>query len=208
MKKIHLLITTGPTHEPIDPVRIITNRSTGLMGYEIAKQALKRRYKVTLISGPTGLKPLPGVKSISVERAIDMKRAVLREFRKADCLIMAAAVSDFRLKRVYSQKIKKKKRLFLELTENPDILKSLPPKSGRVLVGFSLETGNLLRNARKKLIDKNLDLIIANIIDKRNMPFGKGLPHWILDVPGRLNRPNQPRAVTPYFANRCIAPLQ
>lgn len=178
-KKIRLLITAGPTYEPIDPVRVITNRSSGLLGYEIAKEAVRRKYKVTLISGPTALKPSPKARLISVERAADMKKAVLKEFRETDCLIMAAAVSDFRIKRTSAHKIKKERKPLLHLSENPDILKSLPDKSGRVLVGFALETENLLKNARKKLIDKNLDLIIANKIDRRNLPFGEGRKNFV-----------------------------
>ncbi len=178
-KKIRLLITAGPTYEPIDPVRIITNRSSGLLGYEIAKEAVRRKYKVTLISGPTALKPPPEARFISAERAADMKQAVLKEFRKTDCLIMAAAISDFRIKRIYARKIKKKERLLLHLLENTDILKSLPDKSDRVLIGFALETENLLKNARKKLIDKNLDLIIANKIDRKKLPFGEGRKNFV-----------------------------
>ena len=178
-KKISLLITAGPTYEPIDPVRGITNRSSGLLGYEIAKEAVRRKYKVTLISGPTALKPPPETRFILAERATDMKQAVLKEFRKTNCLIMAAAISDFRIKRTSSHKIKKKERLLLHLLENPDILKSLPNKSDRVLVGFALETENLLKNARKKLIDKNLDLIIANKVDRKNLPFGEGRKSFV-----------------------------
>jgi len=184
----NIVVTAGPTYEPIDPVRIISNRSTGLMGYEIAKAALKRRHKVVLISGPVNIQPPSKAKFIKVEEAKDMKNAVLKEFKKADCLIMAAAVSDFKAKKTRKKKIKKKKGKFtLELSENPDILKSLSKKSGKALVGFALETDCSLQNAQKKMVDKKLDLIIANKRDFNNDPFGEGKKDFALL---RKNGPN------------------
>lgn len=180
MRRINALITAGPTYEPIDPVRFITNRSKGTMGYAIAEEAVKRNYNVILISGPVNLKPPPKAKFICAETALDMKQMALKEFGKADCVIMAAAVSDFRVKKASHSKIKKKGKYVLTLVENPDILKSFPKDSKKVLVGFALETGHLLENAKEKLYSKNLDLLIANKIDKKNTPFGDGRKDVVL----------------------------
>lgn len=158
-----ILVAAGPTRERIDPVRFISNYSTGTFGYEIAKEARRHKLKVTLVSGPTALKAPRGVKFISVESSLEMRRAVLAEFKKCDCVIMSAAVADWRP--VYSarKKIKKSPKKTIELVENPDILAELgAKKKNRIAVGFALETENLERNALKKLKDKNLDLIVAN----------------------------------------------
>lgn len=158
-----ILVAAGPTRERIDPVRFISNYSTGTFGYAIAKEARQRGFFVTLVSGPTALKAPKGVKFISVESSLDMRRAVLSEFKKCDCVIMTAAVADWRP--VYSAKRKMKKipKKTIELVENPDILAELgAKKKNRIAVGFALETENLERNALKKLKDKNLDLIVAN----------------------------------------------
>ena len=177
MKKKHLIITAGPTYEPIDPVRGITNRSTGLLGYEIAKQALERHYKVTLITGPVQIAPPQGVKLIRVLEAREMKMAVMNHVRGADAIIMSAAVSDFRVLSSSKHKIKKQKKLVLKLVENPDILKAIKKAKLRK-IGFALESKNLISNARKKLNEKKLDVIVANKIDRKNMPFGFGRKNY------------------------------
>jgi phosphopantothenoylcysteine decarboxylase/phosphopantothenate--cysteine ligase len=168
-----LLVAAGPTREKIDPVRFISNYSTGTFGYAIAKEARRRGLKVTLVSGPTALKIPPGVKFIAVESSIEMRRALLAEFKKCDCVIMSAAVADWRP--IYSarRKIKKTTVRTIELVENPDILAELgAKKKGRIAVGFALETENLERNALKKLKDKNLDLIVANRLGSDSYIFG------------------------------------
>ena len=172
-----ILITAGPTIEPLDPVRYLSNYSTGRMGYEIAKAAKKRGYKVILVSGPTSIKPPKGIRFVPVRTAVEMKRAAFKFFKGADCVIMAAAVSDFRPARFCRKKIKKlsKKALSLRLKRNPDILSGLGRIKGRrLLVGYSLETDSPVKNAKKKLISKNLDLIVANPAGRGLDPFGPG----------------------------------
>jgi len=161
-----ILVAAGPTRERIDPVRFISNYSTGVFGYEIAREAKRRGLAVTLVSGPTALKAPEGIKFIGVESTLDMRRAVLTEFKKADCVVMTAAVADWRPIYQAKRKIKKTRRKTIELTENPDILAEIgAAKIGRIAVGFALETENLERNALKKLKDKNLDLIVANRLE-------------------------------------------
>lgn len=169
-----ILITAGPTREKIDPVRFISNYSTGRFGYEIAKEAKRRGYAVTLVSGPTALAKPKGVKFIRIESARDMMKALSKEFPGCGCLIMAAAVSDWRVKDAAKRKIKRGPgKKGLELIENPDILKALARRKGRrVVVGYALETEGLARNALKKLKAKNLDIIIANKLAAGSRIFG------------------------------------
>jgi len=175
LKIRRILVTAGPTREKIDPIRFISNYSTGTFGYEIAKEAKRRGARVTLVSGPTALKSPEGIKLIRVESAAQMRRALAKEFPQAGCLIMAAAVSDWRVRSERIRKIKRSGRKRLELVENPDILKEFGEKKGsRIVVGFALETENLERNALKKLINKNLDLVIANRTSKDQDVFGNG----------------------------------
>jgi phosphopantothenoylcysteine decarboxylase/phosphopantothenate--cysteine ligase len=158
-----ILIAAGPTRERIDPVRFISNYSTGTFGYAIAKEARRRKLTVTLVSGPTALKAPDGVKFISVESSLDMRRAVLKEFKKSDCVIMTAAVADWRPIYSAKKKIKKSPTKMIKLVENPDILAEISSKKkNRIVIGFALETENLEINALKKLKNKNLDLIVAN----------------------------------------------
>ena len=186
-----ILITAGPTIEPIDPVRYISNYSTGRMGYEIAIVAKKRNYNVVLINGPTSLDAPKGIKSISVKTALDMRRKVLKFFRRADYVVMAAAVSDFRPAAVSKNKIKKisKKAFSLKLIRNPDILSELGRVKGRrILVGYSLETDKPIKNAEEKLKSKNLDIIVVNKIGKRCNPFGPGIKDIaIIDRRGEIS---------------------
>lgn len=180
MKKIKVVITAGPTYEPIDPARGITNRSTGMMGYEIAKEAVKRKYDVTLITGPVSLMAPKAEKIIKVTTAIEMKKAVEREIKNADFLIMAAAVADFRVKKYTASKIKKSDKITLELIKNPDILKSAAKHKIKGKIGFALESGGLLKNAEKKLKEKGLDMIVANSVSETKNPFGGGLKDYTL----------------------------
>lgn len=172
--KLQILITAGPTREFIDPVRFISNSSTGFFGYQIASEAMRRGHKVTLISGPTHLAPPRGARFIPVTSALEMKREVERFFPKCDCLIMSAAVSDYRPVKIHSRKIKKaKSRITLKLERNPDILSmAAKDKGSRLIIGFALETDGLKENARRKLETKNLDCIIAASVNKKALPFG------------------------------------
>lgn len=176
-KKKTILITTGPTIEPIDPIRYLSNYSTGRMGFELARAAKARNYRVILISGPTSLTPPGGIRFISVKTALDMRREVIKFFKRADCVVMAAAVSDFRPAAFRKSKIKKisKGTFSLKLKRNPDILAELARRKGqRVVAGYSLETERPVENAKKKLKSKKLDIIAVNKTEKRFDPFGPG----------------------------------
>lgn len=181
-KRPSILITAGPTREKIDPVRFISNYSTGTFGYELAGEAVRRGARVTLLSGPTHLEAPQGVKLISVESAAEMRRAALSELKKADYVIMAAAVSDWRPKKASSRKIKRSSgKMTLELVENPDILSEIcAHKAGRVITGFALETENLEKNALKKLFGKNADIIVANSLNRRGRAFGDNRPDIVI----------------------------
>ena len=169
----HFLITAGPTIEAIDPMRYITNHSSGKMGYAISEEAAKRGAKVILVSGPTNLECPPNVERINVLSARDMYEAVHRYFEWADAVIKTAAVADYRPKEMSNHKIKKNgENLILELVPNPDILKSLGErKSHQVLVGFAAETQNVIEYAKDKIQKKNLDFIVANNIGKAGAGF-------------------------------------
>lgn len=168
-----ILITAGPTEEPLDPVRFITNLSSGKMGYALAIAAHRRGAEVTLISGPTNL-PLPSAeKIIKVRTAKEMHKAVMDNYKKVSIIIKAAAVADYCPKESATEKIKKdKKTLSLELKNNPDIIAEVGKnKGGRILVGFAMETQNLLTNALEKLKKKNMDLIVANNLREEGAGF-------------------------------------
>jgi phosphopantothenoylcysteine decarboxylase/phosphopantothenate--cysteine ligase len=159
-----LLVTAGPTEEPIDPVRFLSNRSSGKMGFAVARAARRRGAQVILVSGPSALPVPPGVKFIPVRTAAEMREAVLGSLPGVSMLVMAAAVSDYRPRGTSPEKIKKSRaELTLPLELNPDILHEAGQrKEKRLLIGFAAETESLLANARKKLAEKNLDLIVAN----------------------------------------------
>lgn len=175
-EKLHgkkILVTAGGTVEPIDPVRYIGNRSSGRMGYEIAEAARLQGADVILISAKSELPAPKNVKFIKIETAEEMRTAVLNEFDTVDAVIMSAAVSDYRVKNVAAQKIKKSaETLTLELVKNPDILKELGQlKKSQVLIGFAAETENLLEYAQKKLAEKNLEMIVANNVTEEGAGF-------------------------------------
>jgi phosphopantothenoylcysteine decarboxylase / phosphopantothenate---cysteine ligase len=168
-----VLVTAGPTCEDIDPVRFLTNRSSGKMGYAVAEVAARRGAKVTLVSGPTSLETPQGVERIEVRSAEEMKRAVQTRFSACTIAIFAAAVADYRPVEKSSQKIKRgKDTLTLRLQPNPDILASVARDKGdRLVVGFAAETEHVAENARKKLTQKNADLIVANDVSKDGAGF-------------------------------------
>lgn len=169
----HVVVTAGPTWEALDPVRILTNRSSGKMGYAMAEEASNRSAKVTLISGPTQILPPLNVELIKVESAEQMKNAVIEVFPGADYVVKAAAVSDFKPAEVLLSKKKKNgKSELLNLNPTQDILALLAEKrENQILIGFCAETENLEQNAIEKLKRKNLDLIIANQVGGANDPF-------------------------------------
>ena len=176
LKEKKILVTAGPTYEPIDPVRFIGNRSSGKMGFAIANAAAQRGANVTLISGPVALGTPKNVSRIDVETAEQMFDAVTKQAKKCDVIIMAAAVADYAPKKPASNKIKKNEStqgLTLELQPTSDILRSLgAKKNGTVLVGFALETENEVKNAKEKLRKKNLDLIVLNSTRDEGSAFG------------------------------------
>jgi phosphopantothenoylcysteine decarboxylase/phosphopantothenate--cysteine ligase len=170
------------------------------MGYAIANEACRRLHKVILISGPTNLKPPRVKKFIRIETTDDLLCALKKEIRKADCLIMCAAVGDFRPKTVSKRKIKRRKRLFLEFIPNKDMLAEMSMyKKDKLFIGFSLETEDLIKNSMVKLKNKNLDLIVANRLSKTHNLFGNNkLDISIIDKKGqRIDINNRPK---PYIA--------
>ncbi len=175
LKDKKVLITAGPTQEPIDPVRYITNHSSGKMGYSLAKAAKDRGANVILVSGPTNLEKPRGVKVIDIVTAMDMYQSVLDNFDEADVIIKAAAVADYKPKQVSKNKIKKNDSdLSIELSRNPDILLELGKmKKDKILIGFAAESKDLLENAKSKINRKNLDFIVANNITQSGAGFKK-----------------------------------
>ncbi len=169
-----ILVSAGPTEEPIDPVRFITNASSGKMGYAVAEAFALRGADVTLVSGPTQLRPFSGVTSVFVRTAREMREAILKIFSSVQGVVMSAAVADYRPKTVAAQKIKKNgDTLLLELEKNPDILKELgQKKQDQILIGFAVETTREMEYGRKKLREKNLDLIVVNNPTKEGAAFG------------------------------------
>jgi phosphopantothenoylcysteine decarboxylase/phosphopantothenate--cysteine ligase len=174
LKGKKVLITAGPTQEAIDPVRYITNHSSGKMGYAIAKMARLRGAEVTLVSGPVNIKPFSGIDVVPVKSAADMFEAVTSRSNEADMVIMCSAVADYTPAEYSAQKVKKHDgELSIELTRTQDILGWLGEHKheGQTLVGFSMETENLIENSRTKLQKKHADLICANSISGGNTGF-------------------------------------
>lgn len=170
-----LLITAGPTREKIDPVRFISNRSSGKMGYAIAEAAREAGYETTLISGPVTIEEPEGCRFIEVESAAEMTEAVKKEAPENDMIIMAAAVADYRPVDISEHKIKKTEDcLTIKLERTEDILSQLGKnkKKGQIIVGFAAETQELEKNAISKLENKNLDFIIANDVSRKDRGFG------------------------------------
>ncbi|HLQ99187.1 MAG TPA: bifunctional phosphopantothenoylcysteine decarboxylase/phosphopantothenate--cysteine ligase CoaBC [Sphingobacterium sp.] len=185
-----VLVTAGPTYEPLDPVRFIGNHSSGKMGYAIAKNLQKRGADVTLISGPTSLNPIDTVETLSVTTAEEMYKAVEKRFTKADITIMSAAVADYTPKVNADHKIKKEEAsLSLELVKTKDILAEMGKrkKKNQLLIGFALETQNAIENAKAKLKRKNLDLIVLNTLEDEGAGFGYDTNQvTILDKEGEI----------------------
>jgi phosphopantothenoylcysteine decarboxylase/phosphopantothenate--cysteine ligase len=169
----HVLVTAGPTREPLDPVRYLSNRSSGRMGYALAEQAARRGAQVTLVTGPTHLAPPAGIRVIPVQTALEMRDAVLHAADTATVVIKAAAVADYQAGRSATEKIpSKQERLTLALTPTPDILRELGARKGqRFLVGFAAETHELREHAQAKLVAKGVDLIVANDVSRTDIGF-------------------------------------
>jgi phosphopantothenoylcysteine decarboxylase/phosphopantothenate--cysteine ligase len=184
-----VVITAGPTQEPIDPVRHISNRASGKTGFALAAVAQQRGARVILVTGPTHLEAPPGVQCIRIQTALEMRQAVLEHFSTADVVIKTAAVADFRPLQTSDEKIKKDvAELNIPLERNPDILAELGRlKAHQVLVGFAAETQDLLHNARQKVHNKNLDFIVANDISDPGMGFASDDNRvHILDTTGQV----------------------
>jgi len=167
-----ILVTAGPTREPVDPVRYLGNRSSGKMGYALAEDAARRGAKVILVSGPTALKPPANVEFVPVQTARQMHDAVLSALDRATVVIKAAAVADFTVRHPADQKIKRKGTITLELEPTPDILADVGARKGsRIVIGFAAETHDTLDNARKKLESKSLDAIVVNDVSQPGIGF-------------------------------------
>lgn len=175
MKGKKVLVTAGATREKIDPVRYITNHSTGRMGYAIAKAAMLRGAEVTLVTGKTSLMPPPFVRTIEIESAEDMYNAVMSNAASSDIIVKAAAVADYRPKKPADNKIKKKDEgMLIELVRTKDILKTLGEnrRDNQFICGFSMETENMVENSREKLYKKSIDMIVANNLKTAGAGFG------------------------------------
>lgn len=197
-----VVVTAGGTQEPIDPVRYISNRSSGRMGYALAEAARDRGAEVVLISGPAAIAAPGGIKLVPVVTAMEMREAVMEEVPACDAIIMAAAVADYRLETPASQKIKRMApELTLKLVKNPDILGEVSAHARRpkVVVGFAAESQDLLKNAQTKLVARNLDLIVANDITASDSGFGAENNRVVL-----IGRDQEPSAL-PLMPKRQVA---
>lgn len=181
----NVLVTAGPTREYLDPIRFLSNRSSGKMGYRIAEEALRRGACVTLISGPTHTSPPKGVDLVMVQTTDEMADQTFKHFKKSDVIIMAAAVSDFTFKDMTSQKLKKKTLpRSIMLVQSQDILKKLGEKKGRkILIGFAAETENIEANSLQKIKEKNLDFIVANDVADETIGFESDFNQIIFVLP-------------------------
>lgn len=167
-----VLVTAGPTREPVDPVRYLGNRSSGKMGFAIAEAAVRRGAEVILVSGPTALTPPAVAELVPVQTAAEMREAVLSRLSRATIVIKAAAVADYRVKEVAPQKIKRSGPRTIELEPTPDILAEIARKrTNQLLIGFAAETDNVLENARKKLQAKSIDAIVVNDVSQKGIGF-------------------------------------
>lgn len=194
--RLRLLISSGPTREPLDPVRFVSNYSTGTMGACLAREALRRGHRVTMVSGPTELLPPRGARVIRVERTREMQQALRREMPRTDVLIMAAAVSDFEPARASRQKLPRRGTLRLALRATPDVVGSLPRRRGQLVVGFALESAEGVARAKQKLKAKRLDLVVGQQMNGTS-PFGPNqVKAFFVNAAGmvtRLGKVSKPR---------------
>ena len=191
-----ILVTAGPTREMLDPVRFIANLSTGEMGYAIAREARRRGFVVTLISGPTSLKSPRRVRLIPIVTVEELGRAMRKYFYWSDVLVMAAAVGDFIPVKRALKKIPRQKTWKVLFRQSPDLVRQMAQrKKGRIVIGFSLETENWLERSRSKREAKNLDGVVANYFSSRHNPFGRTKVHVaLIDAQGVriLRSPSKP----------------
>lgn len=187
-RPLRILMSAGPTREPLDPVRFLSNYSTGYMGAQLATEALARGHRVTVVSGPIAEPLPPRARTIHVERAGEMERALHRLAGRADAIIMAAAVCDFRPARPSPTKLPRRAHLTLKLEATPDLLAGLPRRPGQVVAGFSVESGAVVSRAMRKLRRKRLDLLLAQRAGGRS-PFGRRpVQAWLLARGGEAKR--------------------
>jgi phosphopantothenoylcysteine decarboxylase/phosphopantothenate--cysteine ligase len=186
----NVLVTAGPTREYLDPVRFLSNRSSGKMGYAIAEEAIKRGADVTLISGPTHISPPQGAKLVMVQTTDEMADQTFQHFENTDVVLMAAAVSDITFKDTAPQKMKKRISQDVKLIQTQDILKKLGEKKGdKILIGFAAETENIKDNSLQKIKDKNLDFIVANNVADETIGFESDFNQVIFVFPdGQITR--------------------
>lgn len=205
LEGVHVVITAGPTREPLDPVRFISNRSSGKMGYALARAAKARGAEVTLISGPTALLPPWGTKAVRIEQAEEMEAAVLNRLGRCDIFIGAAAVADYRPAESCQEKFKKSEHQWqIKLLPNPDIIQTVAkaPSRPKLVVGFAAETENLLENARGKLSKKNLDAIVANSVAEGQAFEQDENEVWWVTAEGENHLPKRPKVL---LADRLMA---
>ena len=201
-QRLRFLISAGPTREPLDPVRYVSNYSTGFMGACLAHEALRRGHHVTVVSGPTSYRPPHQARLISVETSHQMFTALRQQLVGADALIMAAAVCDFRPRRPARQKLARRRHLRLALEATPDLLARLPRRRGQLRVGFALETAHALTRATQKLSAKHVDLMVGQVANGTGGPFGRHAVEAFLITAagatkrlGRVAKPALARAV-------------
>ena len=202
-----VLVSAGPTAEPIDPVRVITNRSSGKMGFAVAEAAARRGAEVTLVAGPTSLPTPHGVQRIDVETAVEMRDAVLGALERATIVVLAAAVADYAPARAEDKKLKREKAdvLTLELVRNPDILAEVVRRRGsRTVVGFAAETDHVIENARGKLARKGCDLIVANDVSRSDIGFDVDRNEVVILGPGPDDLREVPEGPKPEIAARIL----
>ncbi len=181
-RALRVLISSGPTREPVDAVRFLSNYSTGTMGAALASAALARGHRVTVVTGPSQA-PLPkGARVVPVEQAAEMAQAMRRAAPRADAILMAAAVADFRPARVLRAKLSRRRGLTLKLVPTQDIIGTLPRRRRQVVVGFAVEVAGTLEKARRKLREKRLDLLVAQQTGPDGSPFGRRpVRAWLLE---------------------------
>ena len=210
-QRLRLLITAGPTREPIDAVRFISNYSTGYLGSRLAAEAIRRGHRVTVLSGPVSEALPSNVKRVDIETAAELEHAARRHAPSADAIIMAAAVADFRPTRRILRKLRRRHALALQLRPTPDIIGRLPRRPGQLRVGFAVESGRVLARATDKLRAKRLDLLVAQQLaggGSTGSPFGRvDVQGWLLERPpradgrphvtplGRIGKPQLARAL-------------
>ena len=188
-RRLRVLISAGPTREPIDPIRFLSNYSTGYMGVLLTAEALSRGHHVTVVSGPSTEPFPPGTHRVSVETSKEMEHALRQHARSADIVIMAAAVADFRPTRLVHTKLHRRGRWTLQLRATPDIIGRLPRRAAQVIAGFSVETSHVIPRATRKLYTKRLDLLLAQQVNGSGGPFGRRpVEAWLLERTGKVTR--------------------